>query len=671
MRGIRKYIQVVRERSAIHNILIVVSGLLVSLIGILFVQPVFLMGTTWKIIYGVFPVISVAVFFLPAKNPFDSVYWFYDLVIAAGYVCFVALSLDNEIHNIRIQKITPDAGVFLIKWIIIWFLPVIIVLLVFQLISTHQNGENKVYLYITDTALLFSPYIPGLHKNRGTKVRKGRYVMLSSVMIVITFLLLGCTVFLHNKYPHMDIETIVFTIAFAKGAASREVMMSIIIFAAGTILISAYLAFSVYKHSKTEWTDHVSPNKSGTYSACTSYMGKKHYLVPPFIMVMVSLALLFAQIDLKGYIKSILHETTLYEDYYIDPRSVSLEFPEKKKNLIYIYLESIENTYTSIDNGGNQTYDYIPELVDLALNNINFSNTEGLGGQSVFFTRANFTMGSTVAQTSGVPLIVYDTNVKFDTYLPYLYRLEDVLHNAGYNQLFIRGEDTSFANYDKYVGRYDDSIVFDHKTAKEKQWIPEDYNVGWGFEDLKLFEFAKKLILESSKDDKPFCATLFTADTHGMENGQVCELCDPDIKNTFAAAVRCTSLKVSLFLQWLEEQDFYKDTVIIIVGDHLVDSYQDGLRFEEGGYCRTTYNCIINSDRTPYRTTMRSFTPMDMFPTTLSAIGVKIEGDRLGIGTDLFSERETLCEELGKERFLEEVQSHSSWYYEKFWGFDM
>ena len=45
-----------------------------------------------------------------------------------------------------------------------------------------------------------------------------------------------------------------------------------------------------------------------------------------------------------------------------------------------------------------------------------------------------------------------------------------------------------------------------------------------------------------------------------------------------------------------------------------------------------------------------------MFPTALSAIGAEIEGDRLGLGTDLFSATPTLCEELGEDLYKEELE---------------
>ena len=55
---------------------------------------------------------------------------------------------------------------------------------------------------------------------------------------------------------------------------------------------------------------------------------------------------------------------------------------------------------------------------------------------------------------------------------------------------------------------------------------------------------------------------------------------------------------------------------------------------------------------------------MDLFPTTLSAMGVTIKGDRLGLGTDLYSDTPTLLEELG-ENYLNYELSLNSTFYDK------
>ena len=40
---------------------------------------------------------------------------------------------------------------------------------------------------------------------------------------------------------------------------------------------------------------------------------------------------------------------------------------------------------------------------------------------------------------------------------------------------------------------------------------------------------------------------------------------------------------------------------------------------------------------------------MDMFPTTLAVLGVDIDGDRLGLGANLYADKETLAEKYGYE----------------------
>ncbi|MCR5673054.1 MAG: hypothetical protein K6F87_05000, partial [Lachnospiraceae bacterium] len=53
---------------------------------------------------------------------------------------------------------------------------------------------------------------------------------------------------------------------------------------------------------------------------------------------------------------------------------------DKKKNLIYIYMESMETTYASREVGGEQPENnYIPNLTRIADENISFSDEEGLG----------------------------------------------------------------------------------------------------------------------------------------------------------------------------------------------------------------------------------------------------------------------------------------------------
>ena len=56
---------------------------------------------------------------------------------------------------------------------------------------------------------------------------------------------------------------------------------------------------------------------------------------------------------------------------------------------------------------------------------------------------------------------------------------------------------------------------------------------------------------------------------------------------------------------------------------------------------------------------------MDLFPTTLAAMGAVINGERLGLGTNLFSAIPTLTEIYGYERLDEIMQKKSIFYNEQ------
>ena len=67
----------------------------------------------------------------------------------------------------------------------------------------------------------------------------------------------------------------------------------------------------------------------------------------------------------------------------------------------------------------------------------------------------------------------------------------------------------------------------------------------------------------------------------------------------------------------------------------------------DSNYRRSVYNVYINSAIDTDCNKNREFTTFDYYPTTLAALGVKINGEKLGLGTNLFSCKQTLTEEYG------------------------
>ena len=366
---------------------------------------------------------------------------------------------------------------------------------------------------------------------------------------------------------------------------------------------------------------------------------------------------------LGEYIQQQISPSTWIEDNYVSPADAAITWPTKKRNLIYIFLESMESSYASSDDGGYYTENLIPELTELATENINFSNREtGIGG-AVSVPSTGWTVAGMFAQTSGLPLklpVEGNSMNNYSTFFPGVTSVGQLLEEEGYKNYIMFGSDKAFAGRGNYFSQHGDYEVDDYNWAAETGKIPEGYSVFWGFEDNRLFDMAKEKLLEISQNDEPFNLTLLTVDTH-FPDGYRCELCQKEHDTDYKDALSCSSRQVYAFVNWIQQQDFYENTTIVISGDHLTMSAAVNEEIPQE-YQRSIYNCIINSVAEPVSAQNRSFSTMDMFPTTLAALGCKIKGERLALGTNLFSDKKTLLETYGYDEVADGLSKRSSFY---------
>lgn len=376
------------------------------------------------------------------------------------------------------------------------------------------------------------------------------------------------------------------------------------------------------------------------------------------LLVIVSLAFAIYQLDLPKYIFDNINTSNFIEENYVDPKTSKITF-ENPKNLIYIYLESMENTYMAKEEGGAFEKNLIPNLTALAKNNISFSNTSQLGG-ALYIEGSCFTVASMMAQISGLPLKVNYSKegiIDFNHFFKGV-TLGDILYKNGYDNYIIMGSNSKYGARDVLYKEHHYNIS-DVNTAIQNKKMTEDDKVWWGYPDKKLFEYAKEELTIISQKNKPFNYTMLTVDTH-FEDGYLDESCQTPYKDRYSNVISCNDKMIMDFLEWIKKQSFYDNTVIVLVGDH-ISMDQNFFKNIDKNYQRTTYNVFINVDQNA-NIFNRQFTQLDMFPTTISAIGGKIEGDRLALGTNLFSNRKTLIEEKGYDYVRKELTKRSEFY---------
>ena len=366
-----------------------------------------------------------------------------------------------------------------------------------------------------------------------------------------------------------------------------------------------------------------------------------------------------ARFDVITYLKNNSVSSSWIEENYVDPSETTITFPETKRNLIYIYLESMEVTYADEESGGAFSDNYIPNLTALAETFEDFSGNSNLLNGGYAMSGGTWTAGALISETSGLPLKASTNSLdRLTSIYPSVVTLGDILEDAGYQNVFLLGSDATFGGRRLYFTEHGNYEICDYQWAVDEGYISSDYYVWWGYEDEKLFTYAKDKLLSLAEGDEPFNLTMLTVDTH-FPDGYVCDLCETSYDTQYANVIACSDEQVSEFVAWIQEQDFYEDTTIVISGDHpTMDA--DFCDSVEDSYGRKVYTCYINAAvEAEDSTATRTYTTLDAFPTTLAALGCEIEGDRLGLGTNLFSSTATLAEEYGVDELNTELAKKS------------
>lgn len=480
--------------------------------------------------------------------------------------------------------------------------------------------------------------------------------LLIFLLLIFSFFLYFSLQYLLDNWEELTVEEILYHIKSPMGGASEGLVqlfiLSVLLPAVG---LSVLLIFFYFLPEK----------KFPLISRTIFFAKKKMYLGFCFFIALLffSLTLIDAwdSISLGSYLSSQLHSSKFIEENYVDPKGIELHFPEKKRNLIYIYMESTELTFMDKAHGGAFPDNLLPEMTALSKEGEDFSGEGDSRNGGISLPGATWTMGAIFAQSTGLPLKISIEQNSMDSqkaFFPSVTALQDILKEEGYTQKFLLGSVGYFGGRELYMKDHGDVKVEDFSYWKRKNKFPKDYWVNWGFEDEKLYSYAREELSSLAKENKPFNLTLLTVDTH-FPDGYVCRLCQnnyPD--NQYANVYRCASRQVTDFVNWIKKQDFYENTTIVISGDHPTMD-RDFCDHVPKSYQRKVYTVFLNSAAKRKERNKREYSTFDYFPTTLAAMGVEIPGNRLGLGTDLFSGESTLTEKFGKKEEKKELEERS------------
>jgi phosphoglycerol transferase len=338
----------------------------------------------------------------------------------------------------------------------------------------------------------------------------------------------------------------------------------------------------------------------------------------PGLALLGGLAALLVQ--LSGFSYAAAHfAPDHFAQQYVDPRSVRLE-GKASRNLVLIYAESLEDSYGDMARFGK----------DL------LAPIRTAGGESFAAYQqapgATWTMAGIVGTQCGVPLRVYSEHdmKRTDqgrTFLPGAVCLGDLLRARGYRNVFMGGVPLSFAGKGAFFRDHGYQEVYGRDEWNKSGVRAEELNE-WGLYDGALFQRARARLESLQASGQPFNLTLLTLNTHNPR-GFLSPYCRGRGGRDFEAIVYCSSEQLGAFVKFMRDKGYLQNTVVVILGDHLAvpNAVYDKLR--QGGE-RHIFNRFFLPQ--PLSRNTAELFAFDVFPTLAEMLGLRVVGDRLGLG---------------------------------------
>jgi phosphoglycerol transferase len=341
-----------------------------------------------------------------------------------------------------------------------------------------------------------------------------------------------------------------------------------------------------------------------------------------FYLLMVVLISTLFNLKFIDFVKNYFGKD-VFSEIYINPKDLQFTAPKNNKNIILIYIESLEIGFSNKEI-------YNKNLI-LDIDNITGEKLKLVQAAGVSWSLA----GMTASQCS-VPLKPIYGNLmdKKEGFLPGLMCFGDVLKKYGYEQYYIVGSDIKFAGTDKLFSNHGYQYLYGMDEFKELGVHREEFN-GWGYglhDDILLLE-AKKIIKKAQNNNKPFNINIFMVDTHAPE-GVASPRCTVDEKLLgFRGAFMCSSRLLGNFIEDLKKDGLLDNTIVILMGDHnFMNNEKQAMYFPEP---RFVYFKILNNEK---KVTRDILTHFDVAPTILDELGVLNNNDKsFGLGISIFS----------------------------------
>ena len=235
---------------------------------------------------------------------------------------------------------------------------------------------------------------------------------------------------------------------------------------------------------------------------------------------------------------------------------------ENSKNLVIFLQESLGYQFVEAVGGEKGL---TPNFNRLAKEGVLFKNLNSNGTRSVRGL-AGMTSGNLSVPGKGVT----KRNKAQSDY----FTIAKLLKPYGYKSLFIYGGESRFDNMRGwYLGNGFDDVI-DHSKFKNPTFTGT-----WGVCDEEVAQRANEEFKKMHKDGQKFVTVMFSTSNHSpydFPKGKI-KLVDGVPRESVKNTVKYADYSIGSFIDKAKKEDYYKDTVFVIVADHNIRVYGDDL----------------------------------------------------------------------------------------------
>lgn len=244
-------------------------------------------------------------------------------------------------------------------------------------------------------------------------------------------------------------------------------------------------------------------------------------------------------------------------------REEKSHFPSNKpKNLVIFIQESMGAQFVEFSGGEKGL---TPNLNALGKEYLSFSNLYSNGTRSI---------RGLSAMSSGFLPIAGDGVIKKTKSQNDFFTVASLLKPYGYKSSFIYGGEARFDNMKGwYLGNGFDEVI------EQKDFENPTFTSTWGVCDEDLVIKANSKFKEYYSKGDNFVTVMFSQSNHApfeLPEGKI-NYVENEPKQSVKNAIKYADYAIGKFFELAQKEDYYKDTVFVVVADHNVRVYGDDL----------------------------------------------------------------------------------------------